>query len=405
MTSVQRNISIYPWFRMAADGYAWIPVFFLYMNTTLSIEKVIQLSAIYYLSVFLLEVPSGYFSDRFGRRQTLMLSALSLIAAYVCFIVGLGFWWFAMGQFLLASGIAMQSGTDTALHYDSLQQLGRESEYQQREAKAEQWGLTSLAIACLAGGLLGSLDLRLAYVYAFISAIVMAILVWRFKEPTHKQNSSLTSQSFAQVLVVCFGKLRKPKLLWLFVFSVVMYAIAHIVFELYQPYLTLVHLPDMVSQLDTPQLSGLVIAISMFGGALGARISTSWQTKLGLAGILAVGMVIQLSIVAAMAYSVSLLVVIMICWRNFPMAFVHAPIRAAIAPHISSSHRATYLSLQGLADRLFFALMLLTLAAGMNSGSAVKHETLQTILLSCLVVGLLLSVLLWVFKRGLRDSG
>jgi hypothetical protein len=95
----------------------------------------------------------------------------------------------------------------------------------------------------------------------------------------------------------------------------------------------------------------------------------------------------------------------MICWRNFPMAFVHAPIRAAIAPHISSSHRATYLSLQGLADRLFFALMLLTLAAGMNSGSAVKHETLQTILLSCLVVGLLLSVLLWVFKRGLRDSG
>ena len=79
------------------------------MSQTLPLDQVIQLSAVYYLSVFVLEVPSGYFSDRIGRRTTLLIAACALILSYSCFIVGAGFWWFAAGQFLLATGIAMQS--------------------------------------------------------------------------------------------------------------------------------------------------------------------------------------------------------------------------------------------------------------------------------------------------------
>jgi len=125
--NLQLNIGLYPWFRAASDGHAWITVFFLYMSQSLPLDQVIELSAVYYLSVFLLEVPSGYFSDRIGRRRTLLIAAAAFIASYVCFIVGAGFWWFAAGQFLLATGMAMQSGTDTAFHYDSLKALGRET--------------------------------------------------------------------------------------------------------------------------------------------------------------------------------------------------------------------------------------------------------------------------------------
>jgi MFS family permease len=114
MADLQLNVRLYPWFRAASSGHAWITVFFLYMSQSLPLEQVIELSAVYYLSVFVLEVPSGYFSDRIGRRSTLLIAAGALIGSYSCFIVGAGFWWFAAGQFLLAAGIAMQSGTDTA---------------------------------------------------------------------------------------------------------------------------------------------------------------------------------------------------------------------------------------------------------------------------------------------------
>ena len=68
MKPLADNVRLYPWFRAASDGHAWITVFFLYMSQTLPLEQVISLSAVYYLSVFVLEVPSGYFSDRIGRR-------------------------------------------------------------------------------------------------------------------------------------------------------------------------------------------------------------------------------------------------------------------------------------------------------------------------------------------------
>jgi MFS family permease len=375
MADLQLNVRLYPWFRAASSGHAWITVFFLYMSQSLPLEQVIELSAVYYLSVFVLEVPSGYFSDRIGRRSTLLIAAGALIGSYSCFIVGAGFWWFAAGQFLLAAGIAMQSGTDTAFHYDSLRALGREREYARREASAEQWGMVMLALATLSGGLLGLIDLRLAYVFSLLSASVMALLVWRlvwrFTEPKHADETIALPQSFVTVVSSCIGRLRDPLLGWIFLVVIMLYSMAHIVYEFYQPYITLLQLPLLEASTHAPLISGLVISISMFGGALGARASISWQSRLGLVGLLAAASFIQLGLVAAMAIALSPAVLALVSLRNFPMALVHAPVRAAIAPRITRQQRATYLSLQGLAERLFFALLLLSLAADLEPGAPI----------------------------------
>ena len=381
---------------MASDGQAWIPVFFLYMSQSLPLAQVIQLSAIYYLSVFLLEVPSGYFSDRIGRRTTLLLSASSLVIAFSCFIVGGSFWWFAFGQFFLAGGIAMQSGTDTAFHYDSLKALNREHEYQHREARAEQWGLIFLAVATITGGALGLIDLRLAYVYSLLSALVMGTLVWFFVEPEHATESTGVSESFIQAVWSCLKRLLDPLLGWIFLVSIVLYAMAHIVFEFYQPYLSLLRLPVLNAGEYAPLLSGIVIGISMFGGAIAARVSTNWHAKFGLVGLMVIAMLIQLGIVGAMALTVTPVVALLICVRNFPMALVHAPTRAVIAPRINRDQRATYLSLQGLSERLFFALLLLLLSSGLEKGAAVSESTLLGILNLTLWVGLTSAALLFV---------
>ncbi len=378
-------------------------MFFLYMSQSLPLDQVIQLSAIYYLSVFVLEVPSGYFSDRIGRRTTLMLAAGALVASYCCFIVGGHFWWFAAGQFLLATGIAMQSGTDTALLYDSLKTLGRESEYAGREANAEQWGLIMLAIATLSGGVLGLIDLRLAYVFSLFSAIIMAVLVWRFVEPVHADETMALPQSFGRVVLSCFVKLREPLLGWIFLVVIVLYALAHIVYEFYQPYITLLQLPLLAASSYAPLISGMVISISMFGGAIGARASIAWQSKLGLIGVLAIAMLVQLGIVAAMAIAVSPLVLALVCGRNFPMALVHAPVRAAIAPRIQRAQRATYLSLQGLSERLFFALLLLGLATGLEKGAPIDESTLLGILTSTLWIGIAAALMLFIFSGRIRQ--
>jgi MFS family permease len=404
VSNLQRNVVLYPWFRAASDGHAWITVFFLYMSQSLPLDQVIELSAVYYLSVFLLEVPSGYFSDRIGRRRTLLIAAAALIGSYCCFIVGAGYWWFAAGQFLLAMGIAMQSGTDTAFHYDSLKALGREAEYASREAKAEQWGLVMLAIATLSGGVLGLLDLRLAYVFSLLSATGMAFLVWRMAEPQHADESTAIPQSFTRVVWDCCLRLRDPVLGWVFLVVILLYAMAHIVYEFYQPYIMLMPLPLLEASDYAPLISGIVISVSMFGGAIGARASIAWQAKLGLVGVLALGMLIQLGIVAAMAIAVSPMVLVLVCLRNFPMSLVHAPVRAAIAPRIERRQRATYLSLQGLAERLFFALLLLMLARGLDPGAPIAESTLTSILTATLWLGVVIAVVLFACAGRIRHA-
>ena len=402
MPDLQQNIRLYPWFRAAADGHAWITVFFLYMSQSLPLDQVIELSAVYYLSVFVLEVPSGYFSDRIGRRTTLLLAASSLIGSYCCFIIGGDFWWFAAGQFLLASGIAMQSGTDTAFLYDSLKSLGREAEYAQREADAEQWGMIMLAIATLSGGALGLVDLRLAYVFSLCSAVTMGILAWRFTEPVHAPDTLSLPQSFVTVVLSCLARLRDPVLGWIFAIVIVLYAMAHIVYEFYQPYISLLQLPLLEASTYASLISGVVISISMFGGALGARASIALQGRLGLVGLLALAMFIQLGIVAAMAVAISPLVLMLVSARNFPMSLVVAPVRSAIAPRISREQRATYLSLQGLSERLFFALLLLGLASGIEQGVPVNEPTLLRILSSTLWIGIAAALLIFLFSARVR---
>jgi MFS family permease len=404
VSNLQLNIGLYPWFRAASDGHAWIAVFFLYMSQSLPLDQVIELSAVYYLSVFLLEVPSGYFSDRIGRRRTLLIAAAAFIASHVCFIVGAGFWWFAAGQFLLAMGMAMQSGTDTAFHYDSLKALGRETEYAQLEAKAEQWGLIMLAIATLSGGLLGMIDLRLAYVFSLISASAMALLAWRFMEPVHADESVAIPQSFTRVVWGCCLRLRDPVLGWVFAVVIVLYAMAHIVYEFYQPYITLLQLPLLEASAYAPLISGVVISVSMFGGAIGARASIGWELKLGLVGVLSVAMLIQLGIVAVMAIAVSPAVLALVCLRNFPMSLVHAPVRAAIVPRIERHQRATYLSLQGLAERFFFALLLLLLASGLEPGAPIEESALMSILTATLWIGVACAILLFAFSGRIRRA-
>jgi hypothetical protein len=191
---------------------------------------------------------------------------------------------------------------------------------------------------------------------------------------------------------------------WVFLVVIVLYAMAHIVFEFYQPYISLLQLPVLAAADEAPLISGLVISVSMFGGAIGARASIAWQAKLGLVGVLAAAMLMQLGIVAAMAIAASPAVLALVCLRNFPMALVHAPVRAAIAPRIERRQRATYLSLQGLAERLFFALLLLLLASGLERGVAITDAALNSILTSTLWIGVATALLLFVFAPRIRKA-
>jgi len=169
-TGLEKNIRLYLPYIMLTSAMPWLSVFYLFFLERVSMEQAITLGAVYYLAVVVFEVPSGYLSDRAGRRPTLMLSASFFALSYICYVTAESMHALLLGQILLAAGMAFQSGSDTSLLYDSLKILNRDDEYGDREAKAAQYGMIALALSTLVGGAVGVLDLRFAYVIGVIAA-------------------------------------------------------------------------------------------------------------------------------------------------------------------------------------------------------------------------------------------
>ena len=102
-------------------------VFFLTWGK-LSFVEVMFLQSYFTIMVFAFEIPCGAIADYISRKFSLFLGGLmSAIAALVYSITpNLGL--FIVGETLFALEVALMSGTDSALIYDTLKKMGREEE-------------------------------------------------------------------------------------------------------------------------------------------------------------------------------------------------------------------------------------------------------------------------------------
>src|SRR3954451_22582862 len=88
------------------------------------------------LAVTLLEIPTGWFADRFGYRLSLMLGSAIQVAGMLCCWLGQGIPGVLAASLLVAVGDVFRSGADQALLYQSCAALDRHQDFQKIEAKA-----------------------------------------------------------------------------------------------------------------------------------------------------------------------------------------------------------------------------------------------------------------------------
>lgn len=379
----ERNLMLYPAYAAVFSAHFWLPVFFLYFQSHFTLADVLRLEAIYYFSVVLLEVPSGYFSDVVGRRITLIIAAASTAAAHALFCFSDDFALFAVAQALLATGIAFNSGTDTSLHHDTLAGLGRAEEYGAREARVAHWAFRGSGLAALLGGLAATVDLRYAYALSLLGALAALALVFGMVEPiAPDRERGISLRGFAIQVLQALKGLRQPALCWLSGYVVLMVVLNHLPYEFYQPYLKALLGTRGFETAVTPALSGAVtLATMLIAGQVAGR-SIWLRDRIGLGPTLLVGTALQAAIITAMAFFIHPVLVGLILLRSCPRALMTAPRNAAIAPLIQPRHRATYLSLESLAGRLAFAGVLWGLStlgttdgAGLGLGPVLQGAT------------------------------
>ena len=391
---MERNLKLYPWFQACASLHFWLPIFFLYFLSVLSVKEVLILEAIYYWGVVVLEVPSGYFSDRVGRRITLLIAGAAWTGAYVLFALTPSFAMFVVAQLLLAVGMAFKSGTDSSILFDSVKAEKRSEKIGDYEAKANSYGFIAAAVAALAGGLLAGFDLRLAYLLSAVGGVLAFLVAWRMTEPpSHREEAE---SAFLGQVAVCIKQLRNPVLLWVSLFLVAMTVFNHVPYEFFQSYLDL-----LLQRLDfksvnqysvTPAVASIHVALTMLIASWASRHAMRLQKTLGVAWALLATMLLQGAIIFSMTAVLHPLVVVLLLLRSTPRALMAPIISATVHPHLESGLRATFLSLQSFAGRLLFGAALFTtfmFTRGLDTLTADNLASILTVY-ALIVVGVLL---------------
>jgi predicted MFS family arabinose efflux permease len=368
---MQRNLRLYPWYVGLFHAYFWLPVYFLFFNSKLDLADVLFLESIYFTCVVLLEVPSGWFSDTFGRKKTLVTASVFLCVSYILFLLANSFEMFAIAQIFLAGGIAFNSGTDTSLLLETTQTLGQEDTYATQEAKATKFNFLGTAFAGVLGGLAAIPDYRGAYVLSFAGAIGLFLISLSFKEPN--QRSKEERANFTTQIVSCFKILQNKQLLWLSFFAVFMIIINHIPYEFCQPYIK-----ELAREYEimkaTPFLTSIHLTITMLIAAWIASRSIRIRDRIGTNATLLSAAGLQVAMMASMHFFLNIPAAIATLLRSCPRALMTAPLNAAVAPIVPAERRATFLSLQSLFGRLGFSITLATFGvlAGGKEWSAIS---------------------------------
>lgn len=167
------------------------------------------LQAWFMLWIFILEIPTGAMADYVGRKQSMALGAILFGVGSLIYITSPNFYIFLLAEFVLAVGVAFQSGADEALLYDSLKSINREDESKRIFSRNRSFELIALGISAPIGSLVASkFGFTFPMFISAISAIGAGIMAMTFIEPK-KQNKGSEGERYLDIIKEGFNQIKK----------------------------------------------------------------------------------------------------------------------------------------------------------------------------------------------------
>ena len=163
-TPLRSNLwKLYVLSAIATFGFA-MPVMIAFQEDRgLTLQQAFALQSIYSIILVILEVPSGYIADRWGRRNTIIMGSFMLFLGILTYAITSTFREFLVAEALLAVGACFHSGTIEALTYDTLAVLKEEKRFLRVNGLQGFFSLGSKAMTSLLVGLLAAVSLRLPF--------------------------------------------------------------------------------------------------------------------------------------------------------------------------------------------------------------------------------------------------
>lgn len=146
------------------------------------------LESLFHLTSLLSEVPSGVLADRFTYRTNLYLGRLMSILSCLFMLFGQGnFWIYAFGMVLNAWAYNFDSGTSTAMLFESAKEAGLENKFLKFSSFLSAVAEATRTLGAVVAGFFVYGLLDMTYVIQIFFSLIVIILIAMMKEPAFKK--------------------------------------------------------------------------------------------------------------------------------------------------------------------------------------------------------------------------
>lgn len=379
-------------FRATSRAVMFAPYLFHFVTATrgLTVLEFGMLQSIYYFVAVSLEVPSGVVADRFGRKHTIVLGSMLAFSGSVLRIFAFDFWVFAIAEVLFATALALVSGADAAMLYDSLDADGRSHEYPRYEGLVQSsWlAVTAVGMPLTDYFLVRGDDPTLAFAAtAAMSLISVGCALAMIEPPMQKRLGmrEITAGALRDVFEI-------PGILRLLAYSAG-------VFMLLRAAIILFFNPTLSDKGVPVALFGTALAIVNVVGAVVAWRSHRIMDLVGEKLFLFLMPASMVTMYVLMVPANAPVAVALFCVQGAVLGAYPMAVRSMLNRLVPSAQkRATTLSIESLACRLCYGIAVIFLAWTLDVLSV--NQALPVVAAICCIPFLLMAVL----PRALKTS-
>lgn len=152
-----------------------------------SLSQLGIIASVVALTQIILEIPTGYISDKWGHKKALVLSSLITSVSVLPYIFMPNFYGGLAAAVMFFAGASFGSGTIQAFIHDTLVALGRGGEYTRVMGKAQSYGLLGNVVLIALVPLTYSIDKNLPFILGFVCLFASFLLALSFKSPETKE--------------------------------------------------------------------------------------------------------------------------------------------------------------------------------------------------------------------------
>ncbi|MBI5477597.1 MAG: MFS transporter, partial [Deltaproteobacteria bacterium] len=231
---MKRDLRVFYGYRLLATAFVFVPVEVPYLlGRGLSFTRILLLQSLFSAVVILFEVPTGALADRCGRKWALAAGSLLTGLGSLLFWHARGLAGFVVAQALLAVGMTLISGPDSAWLYDRLAALGDDARYRGREGTATAMKHVGTALAFAAGGFLGRIDLGLPYLVTGCVSVAAAGAARWLREPPRDRRAAAWRGFLPHVGRALLASFTHARLRWAILYSAFIFVLLRVSLWLY----------------------------------------------------------------------------------------------------------------------------------------------------------------------------